>query len=158
MHNNYEIVRVEEDRIFISTIDDYYDVFSQGYEEKAKLPDFPSHGSPPKNPKLGCIVEQLMNKLKADITLLEDPPESEMQVVGANGVKKNKIEICEKGSKRIIFGNNKIWKEVVVFVRSSMGGGGVGGGAFYFCLIDYNEHIPNQDEITGVSNSFLFSI
>jgi hypothetical protein len=159
MHNNYEIVCIEEDRIFIVpcpvhdlenllrdkvSFQDYFcDSYRYGYSIYNRV-SFPI---------LDKFISQLQKKL------------------GANVSEFSKISSCKnkKGNKRVIFGykdrDRLVWQEVVLLFhyRNKHPGISGGGGLIPYCeccdyfLAPYNEHIPEQ-EITGFPSSYLFDI
>jgi hypothetical protein len=169
MHNNYEIVRVEDDRIFIVPypIDDienflwekdcFEDYFgNNGYSETDRV----------RFPKLETVMDQLKKNLGVDLT------EMTRLSFGFSYNQKNYFlngsEENHKGYKKVIFGfkdgDTLIWKEVVILghlrnrhPRISGGGGLMKNQTCYdHYLIEYNEHTPKEEEINGVANSWLF--
>jgi hypothetical protein len=157
MHNNYEIVCVEDDRIFIVPCpvndlenllwekDRFLDYFCYRHEY--------SISDRVRFPILYKFISQLQKKLGADVSEF------------------SKISSCKnkKGNKRVIFGyknrDRLVWQEVVLLFhrRNKHPGISGGGGLIPYCecqdyyLITYNEHIPEQ-EIAGFPSSSLFDL
>jgi hypothetical protein len=156
----YEIVRIEEDKIFIvpCPVNDLENLlwdeisfkkyfcggfYRYGYSIYDRV-SFPS---------LEKIISQLQKKLGADVSEFSKIPSC-----------KNK-----KGNKRVIFGykdrDRLVWQEVVLLFhyRNKHPGISGGGGLIPYCeccdyfLAPYNEHIPEQ-EITGFPSSSLFDL
>lgn len=155
MHNNYEIVCVEEDRIFIvpcpvHDLENFLrreDLFDRGsYFPGMERTRFP---------RLEKIIEELQSNLSVEISKVNcgtyERPISKM------------------GSKRVVFGykhgEKLLWNEVVLLGHTRnkhpgiSGGGGLIRGAFCedLYLSDYHEHVPKQ-EITGFPSSSLFNL
>ena len=146
----YEVVRVEDDRIFIFfDVDALIDntikhhrlwgvdfVFMKVFEN---LKDSTSN--------------DFRNALRVIINSLEKNLEAKITTIKFNQYKGG-WKIIFPGSKRIVISlsqkENFIWKEAALVEHTYTDRN--------FELIDYDEHIPNKSEITGFPSSSLFDL
>jgi len=157
MKTAYEIVCIEEDRIFIVPCP-VHDLENLLWNEEQFLNYFSNDGYSIQDrvcfPFLDEVISQLQKTLGADV--------SEFSKFYSS-CKKDKT-----GNKRVIFGyknrDRLVWKEVVLLIhRRNKHPQISGGGLIPHCecrdyyLAIYKEHAPEQ-EITGFPSSSLFDL